>query len=322
MTVLVALTVVGGGALGSVVYLKSVESDVGRVDVFTEVPAEARPPKAPEAKDARNLLVLGSDSRDPENTGGSRSDTIILAHIPKGGASAQLVSIPRDTWLHVPASKNGRHGNRDAKINAAFAWGGVPLLVQTVEKFTGVRIDHVLMVDFAGFKEIVDALDGVQIDVERSFTSTHSLNANGRREFVKGPQTMDGAAALDYARERYAFPDGDFARIRHQQQLIRAVLDRAASGGLLTNPARLDDFLRATADAVTVDETLSIVDLATEMRHLRGGNLTFATSPSSGTGMIGSESVVLADEAKARALYTAIRRDAVGDILAASKPSR
>ncbi|GHJ06995.1 hypothetical protein TPA0907_13620 [Micromonospora humidisoli] len=306
--------------IGVGVYLKSVESDVGRVDAFTEVPTEARPPKAPEARDARNLLILGSDSRDPENTGGSRSDTIILAHIPQGGASAQLVSIPRDTWVHVPASKNGQHGNRDAKINAAFAWGGVPLLVQTVEEFTKVRIDHVVMVDFAGFKEIVDALDGVQIDVERSFTSTHSLNPDGRREFVKGPQTMDGAAALDYARERYAFPDGDFARIRHQQQLIRAVLDKAASGGLLANPGRLDDFLRATADAVTVDKTLSLVDLATELRHLRGGNLTFATSPSSGTGMIGTESVVLADEAKARTLYTAIRRDAVPDILAASKP--
>ncbi|WP_307821466.1 LCP family protein [Micromonospora humidisoli] len=306
--------------IGVGVYLKSVESDVGRVDAFTEVPTEARPPKAPEARDARNLLILGSDSRDPENTGGSRSDTIILAHIPQGGTSAQLVSIPRDTWVHVPASKNGQHGNRDAKINAAFAWGGVPLLVQTVEEFTKVRIDHVVMVDFAGFKEIVDALDGVQIDVERSFTSTHSLNPDGRREFVKGPQTMDGAAALDYARERYAFPDGDFARIRHQQQLIRAVLDKAASGGLLANPGRLDDFLRATADAVTVDKTLSLVDLATELRHLRGGNLTFATSPSSGTGMIGTESVVLADEAKARTLYTAIRRDAVPDILAASKP--
>ncbi|MGX4653446.1 LCP family protein [Micromonospora sp. SCSIO 07396] len=298
------------------------ESDVGRVDAFTEVPTEARPPKAPEARDARNLLILGSDSRDPENVGGSRSDTIILAHVPEGGASAQLVSIPRDTWVHVPASRNGRHGNRDAKINAAFAWGGVPLLVQTVEEFTKVRIDHVVMVDFAGFKEIVDALDGVQIDVERSFTSTHSLNADGRREFVKGRQTMDGATALDYARERFAFPDGDFARIRHQQQLIRAVLDKAASGGLLTSPARLDDFLRATADAVTVDKTLSLVDLSTELRHLRGGNLTFVTSPSSGTGMIGSESVVLADEAGARALYTAIRRDAVGDILAASRPRR
>ncbi|MBM7086474.1 LCP family protein [Micromonospora sp. MMS20-R2-29] len=320
LSVILAVALLAMVGIGVGVYLKSVESDVGRVDAFTEVPTEARPPKAPEARDARNLLILGSDSRDPENTGGSRSDTIILAHIPQGGTSAQLVSIPRDTWVHVPASKNGQHGNRDAKINAAFAWGGVPLLVQTVEEFTKVRIDHVVMVDFAGFKEIVDALDGVQIDVERSFTSTHSLNPDGRREFVKGPQTMDGAAALDYARERYAFPDGDFARIRHQQQLIRAVLDKAASGGLLANPGRLDDFLRATADAVTVDKTLSLVDLATELRHLRGGNLTFATSPSSGTGMIGTESVVLADEAKARTLYTAIRRDAVPDILAASKP--
>lgn len=313
---MVALLV--AASAGVALYLKSVESDVARVDAFSEVPEESRPSKAPEAKDARNLLILGSDSRDPENTSGSRSDTIILAHIPKGAGSAQLVSIPRDTWVHVPASKDGRHGDREAKINAAYAWGGVPLTVQTVEKFTGVRVDHVVMVDFAGFKEIVDALGGVEIDVERSFTSTHSLAPGGRREFRQGRQVMDGAAALDYARERYAFPDGDFARIRHQQQLIRAVLDKAASGGLLANPVRLNEFLRATADAVTVDKTLSIFDLGTELRHLRGGNLTFLTSPSQGTGWRGNESVVLADEAKARALYTAIRRDAVDEILAAA----
>ncbi|MFI6820447.1 LCP family protein [Micromonospora sp. NPDC050187] len=320
MTVLlVAVLAVVGGLLGAGLYLKSVESDVGRVDVFTAVPEASRPAKAPEARDARNLLILGSDSRDPENTGGSRSDTIILAHIPRGGGSAQLVSIPRDTWVHVPASKDGRHGNRDAKINAAFAWGGVPLLVQTVEKFTGVRVDHVVMVDFAGFKEIVDALDGVEIEVTESFTSTHALTPDGRRHFTRGRQTMDGATTLDYARERYAFPDGDFTRIRHQQQVIRAILDKAASGGLLTNPARLDDFLRATADAVSVDETLSLVDLAMDLRHLRGGNLTFLTSPSRGTGRVGTESVVLADEAKARVLYTAVRRDEVGKILAAAR---
>ncbi len=83
------------------------------------------------------------------------------------------------------------------------------MTVQTVESFTGVRIDHVVLVDFAGFKEIVDALDGVEIDVEQSFTSTHSLDPSGRRGFAKGKQLMDGAAALDYARERFAFPDGD-----------------------------------------------------------------------------------------------------------------
>lgn len=193
------------------------------------------------------------------------------------------------------------------------------MMVQTVERYTGVRIDNVVVVDFAGFKEIVDALGGVEIDVEQSFTSTHSLNPDGRREFAKGRQLMDGAAALDYARERFAFADGDFARIRHQQQVIKAVLDKAASGGLLSNPARLNNFLRSTADAVSVDETLNIIDMAMELRHIRGNSLEFLTNPTKGTGRVGTESVVFDDPEKAKRLYDAVRRDAVKDVLNIAK---
>jgi LCP family protein required for cell wall assembly len=314
LIVLVVLALVaGGGLLAGGLYYRSVEGSIDRVDAFNDVPEGTRPQKV--ADDAKNILILGSDSRDPENTSGTRSDTIILAHLPKGRGSAQLISIPRDLWVGVPKSKDGQHGGRDAKINSAFAWGGIPLTVQTVEKYTGVRIDHVAIIDFAGFQQIVDALGGVEIDVEQSFTSIHKPH----RKFTKGPQTLDGAAALDYARERYAFRDGDFARMRHQQQLIKAVLDKAASGGLLTNPGRLNSFLQATADAVSVDKTMSIFGTATELRHLRSGNLTFLTSPNKGSGRVGSESVVLDDPQKAKALYDAVRRDSVPDVLNAAK---
>jgi LCP family protein required for cell wall assembly len=298
-----------GGVVAGGLYVRSVDGDISRIEAFDEVPQEARPAKEKVAGDAMNFLMLGSDTRDPNSTGGSRSDTIIVLHVPKDRSGAQLVSIPRDTWVHIPRSKNGQHGNTDAKINAAFAWGGAPLMVQTVEDYTKVRIDHVVMVDFAGFKEIVDALGGVEVDVEQSFTSKHSLNTNNIRHFEKGPQTMDGATALDYARERYAFKDGDFARIRHQQQVIKAILSKASSGGILTNPARLNSFLRATADSVAVDDTLKLVSMASDLRHLRGENLTFYTSPTSGTGMKGSQSVVLPDRAKAKVFFDAIRRD-------------
>ncbi len=307
----------GGGLIGVSLYLRSVESGVKRVDAFQDVPEAARPGKAESAKDALNFLVLGSDTRDPANTSGSRSDTIMILHVAKDRSSAQMMSIPRDTWVHVPKSKNGRYGDTDAKINAAFAWGGIPLTVQAVESFTGVRIDHVAMVDFSGFKEIIDALGGVEINVEEAFTSTHSLNTNGIREFRKGPQVMNGAAALDYARERYAFRDGDFTRIRHQQQVIKAILNKAASGGLLANPVRLNSFLRATANAVAVDGTLNIFDMAMQLRHLRSENLAFYTSPTKGIGMIGTESVVLADVEKAKLFYDAVRRDSTAEIAAA-----
>uniref|UniRef100_UPI0035A10CF9 LCP family protein n=1 Tax=Verrucosispora sioxanthis TaxID=2499994 RepID=UPI0035A10CF9 len=313
---LVLVLVVGGGMLAAGLYYRSVESSVERVDAFEDVPEESRPQVV--AADALNIMILGSDSRDPENTSGSRTDTIILAHLPKDRSSAQLISIPRDTWVSVPRSRQGR-GGRDAKINAAYAWGGVPLMVQTVEKFTGVRVDHVAMVDFAGFKEIVDALGGIEITVEQGFTSRHSFTPDGRRQFVAGKQEMDGAAALDYARERYAFADGDFTRIKHQQQVIKAILDKAASGGTLASPTRLNSFVRATADAVAVDESMSLLDLGMELRHLRGGNLDFYTCPTKGTGRIGNESVVLADTAKADRLFDAVRRDAVPEIQSAAK---
>ncbi|MEH1127270.1 LCP family protein [Micromonospora sp. CPCC 206061] len=313
ISLLVLAVLAGGGVAAGGLYYRSVEGNIDRVDAFQDVPEEARPEKV--VQDAKNMLILGSDSRDPESTGGSRSDTIIVAHLPKDRSSAQLISIPRDTWTFVPKSKDGKRGGRDAKINAAYAWGGIPLMVQTVEKFTGVRIDHVAIVDFAGFQDIIDALGGVEINVEKSFTSIHKPH----RKFTEGTMKVDGAAALDYARERYAFADGDFARIRHQQELIKAVLDKAASGGLLTNPGRLNSFLRATTDAVAVDETFSVLDMGMENRHLRGGNLTFFTSPSKGTGQVGSESVVFADTAKAKTLYDAVRRDAVPEILSIAK---
>jgi LCP family protein required for cell wall assembly len=305
----VLILVLGGAGVGATLYLKSVENKVKRVPAFEGIPEDTRPSKAAAAKDAQNYLVLGSDTRDPDNVGGSRSDTIILLHITKGHTGAQLVSIPRDTWAHIPRSADGKHGNTMAKINAAYAWGGVPLTVQTVEEFTGVRIDHVVMVDFAGFKEIVDALGGVDITVDEAFTSTHSLNPDSIRHFNAGPQVMDGAAALDYARERYAFKDGDFARIRHQQQVIKAILDKAASGDLLTNPGHLNAFLKATANAVAVDSTLNLVDTAMDLRHLRSGDLVFYTNPSRGTGKEGAESVVYADRDKDKLIYSAIAQD-------------
>ncbi|MEV4808387.1 LCP family protein [Micromonospora avicenniae] len=310
---LVVVLLLGGGAVvAGGLYLRSVESGIDRVDAFEDVPVESRP--EPVVKGAMNIMILGSDSRDPESTGGSRSDTIILAHLPKDRSSAQLVSIPRDTWVPVPKSKNG-HGGRDAKINAAYAWGGVPLMVQTVEEFTNVRVDHVAIIDFAGFKEIIDALGGVDVDVEKNFTSIHPPFRN----FHKGMQTLNGEAALDYSRQRKQFADGDFARIRHQQQVIKAILDKASSGGLLTNPGKLNSFLQATSDSVSIDKNMSLLDMANQMRGVRGNNLTFVTSPTKGTGRVGTESVVFADEKKVKSFYDAVRRDAVAEILAAGK---
>ncbi|MBO0867381.1 MAG: LCP family protein [Micromonosporaceae bacterium] len=290
VVMLVVLTVAVGGVE---YYLRSVDMGIPRVDAFTGVPDAARPPKV--VVEAMNLLILGSD-------------TVILAHFPKGRASAQFISIPRDTWIHIPKSRDGGGSGQDGRIADAYAWGGIPLAVQTVEGYTGVRIDHVVIIDFTGFQQMVDALGGVDIEVDQTVTSA----SPPYRTFTQGRQHMDGATAVDYSRQGGPVADAGFTRIRHQQQVIRGVLDKTASRGLLSNPVRFNSFLRASAKALSVDKTLSIVELASNLRHLRGGP-TFLISPSASTG-----DVVLPDSEKAKVLYAAVQSDDVAGILSAA----
>lgn len=306
---LVLVVVAGGVGLGGWLYARSVEKQIDKVDAFGAVPEAERPPKV--AGKALNFLIVGSDSRDPDATG-SRTDTIILVHLPASRDRAQLISIPRDTWVFVPRSADGRNGGTKAKINAAFAWGGTPLMVRTVESFTGVRIDHVVLVDFAGFQQIIDAIGGVEIVVDQTFTSIHPPY----RRFPEGLHKLDGAAALDYARQRKQFADGDFSRMRHQQDIIAAVVDQATQKGLLTNPGRLNEFVRATANAVSIDKTLSIFDTAWALRQLRTTDLTMMTCPTAGTGRVGDQSVVFPDSRADGQLFKAVQNDTMEPWLA------
>ena len=130
---------------------------------------------------------------------------------------------------------------------------------------------------------------------------------------------MDGATALDYSRQRKQFADGDFARIRHQQQVIRAILDKAASGGILTSPGKLNDFVRAASTSVSVDREMSLLDLATELRGLRGGNLTFVTSPSGAPAGWAPRAWSSPTRRSRGTFYDAVRRDATAEIVRAAR---
>jgi LCP family protein required for cell wall assembly len=209
----------------------------------------------------------------------------------------------------VPQSAGAECGGDRNKINAAFSLGGLPLAVRTVECFTDVRIDHVMAIDFAGFQQVTDALGGVDMNIERDITSIHQPH----RKFKKGVQHLNGAEALDYVRQRKQFPDGDFARMRHQQEFLKALMDKAASTGTLTNPAKLNAFLKSVTKAVTVDEDFSLVDMALQFRNLRGDNLKFLTSPNQGSDTIDGQSVVVSDREKASALYQAMINDKMAD---------
>src|SRR3984893_3680128 len=130
---------------------------------------------------------------------------------------------------------------------------------------------------------------------------------------------MDGATALDYARQREQFTDGDFTRMRHQRDILGAVFEKASQLSITDGPARLDSVIRSTAAAVTVDETLSIFDRVRLMGDMRRGDFPMLTSPSAGTGMVGEESVVFADMAAASELYQAVRTDTMDRWLASHK---
>ncbi len=314
--VVVIIGIVAGISLYG--YASGLDKDLKRTDAFSDI-TDGRPVK--EVEGALNILLVGSDSRDPDANGAEgskwRADTLILMHIPADHKSAQLVSIPRDLWVQVPSANNAPcdSGSR-AKINASFAFGGLPRAVRTVECMTDVHIDNVMAIDFGGFKEVTDALGGVDLKVEQSITSIHKPY----RKFTKGTMHMNGAQALDWIRQRKQFPQGDFARMRHQQEFLKALMDKAASTGTLTNPAKLNSFLKAVTAAVTVDNDFSLTDMAVQFRNLRGENLTFITSPNRGSETIAGQSVVVSDREKALALYEAMAADRMTEWMAANGP--
>jgi LCP family protein required for cell wall assembly len=312
---LTLVALVGIGAVGGWLYFRSLDDNMGRIEVFSQIDGE-RPTGTP---GALNILVLGSDSRDPDSIGVSaedeqsaaangdpyRTDTIMLMHIPSSQDRAYLVSFPRDLWVYIPPNADGTDGDYNAKINAATALGGVPLAVETVESYTGVRLDHVMLIDFAGFVEVTDALGGVDMNIPETIQSIHGE----RRVFEEGNQHLNGEEALDYIRQRYQFADGDFQRVRNQQAFLKALMDKAASTGTLTNPGKLNAFLQTATSTLTVDENFSLLDVGWRFRSLRSDDLTFLTSPHQGTGNIDGQSVVISDDEAAAELYSAIHDD-------------
>jgi LCP family protein required for cell wall assembly len=281
-------------------------------------PDEAdRPPHAPGR--AQNWLLVGSDRRAGQgSTGGDagealwrygaqRADTIMVVHLPADRGRAYLVSFPRDAWVPV-----GGHGN--AKLNAAFSFGGPSLLIATIERLTGVRVDHFAILDFDGFRSMTDALGGVTVRVARTVWAPAQ-----RLRWPAGTHHLDGARALDFVRQRHNLPGGDLGRIKRQQAFLKALAGQVVEGGTLTNPLKLNAFLEAATRAVSVDESLTISrlrSLALQFRSVRADDLVFVTAPVAGAGTEGRQSVVYLDRARGRPLYRALRTDTVEGYLA------
>ncbi len=320
IALLVLVLVLGGGAW---LYGRNLNSRLGRTDPFAGI-AKGRPAKTVDG--AINMLLLGSDSRDPDNKakgGSARTDTIMLLHVPANHQKVYLISIPRDLYVYIPQSQlNPEYGNTREKVNAAFAWGGLPLMVQTVEGFTGVRIDHLALIDFGGFQEVVDALGGVDMNIEPAAGGGPVKSIHKPfRTFRPGMNHLNGAEALDYVRQRYQFAEGDFARMRHQQQFLKAIMSKASSSGTLSNPFKLTSFLDAVTKAVTADNDFSLTGTALQFRNIRSSDLTFLTSPNTGSATVGGESVVLSDKTRALSLYQAVSKDTMADWVAKNPTS-
>jgi len=312
---LVTVLLVGGGSMAwyGLTLNNSFNKATKLADdkVFPE--ATTRPQET--KNDALNILLLGSDTRgeigdDIDDIHGERSDTMMVVHIPEDRKSVQVMSIMRDNWVEIP-------GHGYAKINAAMAYGGVPLTIQTIEGIIGVRIDHVAIIDFEGFQGLTDALGGVTLNNPNEFTSRH-----GHTHFAKGEIELNGEHALQFVRERYSFANGDYTRVANQQLFIKSVIKQVLSKDTLTSPGKIADAVDSFAPYLTIDKGLTATylgKLGFSMRDIRPDDMTFFTSPTLGTGMEGKQSVVKPDWAGLDEVATAFQNDTLGEYVATMK---
>jgi LCP family protein required for cell wall assembly len=278
-------------------------NQVNRVD---EAPSGSRPANQP----GRTFLLVGSDSREgltkaerkalgTGNAAGQRTDTIMIMYIPTGGKPA-LISLPRDSYVPIPG-----HGSN--KINAAYAFGGPKLLVQTVEQNTGLRIDDYLEIGFGGFVNIIDSVGGIEMCLPTAIKDKDS-----HINLPKGCQTLDGANALGYVRERHADPRGDLGRVERQRAMLAAVAKKGVSASSILNPVRYWKLSNATADSLNLGQKTSFLDmisLARAMNKVSGSKgLTLTVPVSDPNASTPAGSAVLWNDKSAKAMFADIAR--------------
>jgi LCP family protein required for cell wall assembly len=267
-----------------------------------------------------NYLVVGSDSREglssqdrkDLNTGsaeGRRTDSMILLHTGAGGTT--MLSLPRDSWVTLPPYVDPGTGRNyraaPNKLNAAFSLGGPELLVRTVERNTGVHIDHYAEIGFAGFVGVVDAVGGVDLCLDRPIKDKAS-GAN----LPRGCQTLDGADALAFVRQRKQEAQGDLGRTRNQQKFLTALAAKAATPGTLLDPAKSVPAVSAGLDTLVVDEDTGLPQLMSlfqAMRGVTGGGRQLNVPVSNPNLTTSKGSAVQWDAARARKLFQELNQD-------------
>ncbi|MBD8045426.1 LCP family protein [Arthrobacter sp. Sa2BUA2] len=301
MFVLLSLVLVAALAAGGYVWNLARTFNAESHTITNALPATS-PERATTAGDSQNILLIGSDTRDPGAD--ARSDTMMLVHLPGDRSGVYVMSIMRDTWTDIP-------GHGEHKINAAMALGGVPLMVETVQGLFDVPIDHVAVIDFEGFKGLTKALGGVEVNNEVPFQSS---GANGEY-FDAGPITLEGDSALKFVRERYAFTDGDYQRVKNQQAFVSGLISRFLSTETLSNPLKINDVVAEISPFLSVDESLDAAaagSLAVELRNVRSGDIHMFTLPNLGVGTSSDgQSIVIKDDAAIAEISSALKGDMI-----------
>ncbi|MFC9769576.1 LCP family protein [Rhodococcus jostii] len=257
-----------------------------------------------------NWLLVGSDGRgdltadqqqqldtgDDDRAG--LSDTMMILHIPDGRIPPTLVSIPRDSYLPIP-------GHGTDKVNAAFAIGGAPLLVRTVEQATGLHLDHYAELGFGGFTQLVDVVGGVNMCLE------HPINdADHGIVLPAGCHDLDGNQALGFVRERYELPGSDLDRMANQRQFMTTLMQKAVTAPNMLNPLRLWQLISATTDVIAVDDGDHVWDIATLGQALHRTDVVTTTVPVGGfEDTDTSGNVLLWDQSAATHLFDALAAD-------------
>ncbi|MEU6660196.1 LCP family protein [Streptomyces sp. NPDC046821] len=238
---------------------------------------------------AMNILLLGSDSRAGTHgqygsgVVGARSDTAMVLHVDKTHKKASVVSIPRDTMVERPACAKPSGGTvpaaRQAMFNEAYAVGGPACAVKTVEHMSGLRMDHFVEVDFTGFKKFVDELGGVDITTHRAIKDNAS-----HLSLSAGKHTLKGEQALALVRTRHGVGDGsDLGRIQLQQAFIKALIHRAESIGVVSDPVRAYDIANTVTKSVSADTGLAsankLLGLAKDLKGIKPADMHMITLP-------------------------------------------
>ena len=298
--VLVLLT--GAAAAYLLTIDRSVTSNITRgVDLPSDDPSappgEARPTKEPQETGTLNYVLLGSDSRDPGNAGNGRSDTIMVVHLNKKRNQAYIVSFPRDMYVTIP-------GYGKNKINAAYAFGGVQLTVRTLEQLTRTRMDHVALVDFEGFISLTNDLGGVTVMNDDAFSS-HGY------DYPEGEITIAGEQALWFVRERKQLPNGDLDRAKNQRNVIKAIVAKGLSAGVVSDPGTFTRFIGGVARHLTVDNSLTDDEIRRTALSLRldAEDINLLQAPISGFGTVNGQSIDVVDTARMDELARALKTD-------------